>query len=254
MATRTGTPRSQVLANSKPPRGRKPKPVASSPEELKAKLVAEGEKAAQKEVKKLAVAREASAKTKAKTAKSEPKMTAAETMANARAALAKKKAAGEIPPVDSAGNQRRTLTAQKLRLMATTGMTPLEFLTAVYRDQLYTEYDVEVVDASKGLAQFYPKMDPTTGELLCEKVNLKIEQRIAAATSATPYVHRKMPIGIDGGEGKPLAVVTADRLAQLSDAELDNLLNVFGKLGVGAQFEGHEQRPYGIDTGEEGGQ
>jgi hypothetical protein len=153
---------------------------------------------------------------------------------------------------DGTGNSvpavKQTVTAHKLRLMATTGMTPLEFLTAVYRDQLYQDYDVEVVDEAKGLAQFFPKVDPVTGELATSKVELKIEQRIAAATSAAPYVHRKKPIGIDGGEGKPLAIVTADKLATLSDGELDKLLTVFGKLGVGAEFEGHAQRPYGIEA------
>lgn len=141
---------------------------------------------------------------------------------------------------------KNSLNALKLRLMATTGMTPLEFLTAVYRDQLYDDYDVNVVDEKRMIVELLPKCNEA-GELVAKKVPLKIEHRIAAATSAAPYVHRKMPIGIDGGEGKPLAVVTADKLAQMSDAELDQMFTVLDRLGIAGhatQLEGGEQKPY----------
>jgi hypothetical protein len=143
------------------------------------------------------------------------------------------------------------LTEHQLRIMATTGMTPMEFLTAVYRDQLYTDYDIRVIDEKRALAEVMPKRNPETGEV-CPKVPLKIEHRIAAATSAAPYVHRKMPIGIDGGEGKPLAVVTADKLAQMSNQELDQLFAILGRLGIGAEFEGGTQTPYRLDGNYDG--
>jgi hypothetical protein len=139
---------------------------------------------------------------------------------------------------------KNKLTALKLRLMASTGMTPLEFLTAVYRDQLYDDYDVNVIDEKRMVVELLPKCDPKTGELTAKKVELKIEHRIAAATSAAPYVHRKMPIGIDGGEGKPLAVVTADKLATMTNAELDSMFAVLDRLGIGASIDGGEQKPY----------
>jgi hypothetical protein len=151
------------------------------------------------------------------------------------------------PSANPAGRQvgsKNKLTALKLRLMATTGMTPLEFLTAVYRDQLYDDYDVNVIDEKRMVVELLPKTDPETGELVAKKVPLKIEHRIAAATSAAPYVHRKMPIGIDGGEGKPLAVVTADKLATMSDRELDQMFMILDRLGIGAHIEGGEQKPY----------
>jgi len=138
-----------------------------------------------------------------------------------------------------AGSKNVVSDAKRL-FLAQTGQTPLEFLTAVYRDQLYSEYDVEEVDAKKGLFRVWPRLDPVTGDLAkgVFKVSVELGQRISAATAAAPYVHRKMPIGIDGGEGKPLAFVSADRLAELSDAELAKLLDVLGRLGVGAEFEG----------------
>jgi hypothetical protein len=135
---------------------------------------------------------------------------------------------------------KSVVSEAKIKFLAQTGQTPLEFLTAVYRDQLYSEYDVEEVDAKKGLFRVWPKLDPITGGLAkgVTKISVELGQRISAATAAAPYVHRKMPIGIDGGEGKPLAFVSADRLAELSDAELAKLLDVLGRLGVGAEFEG----------------
>lgn len=235
------------------PGSRAPRTKEAS-EAAKAKLTQLGQAAVAKEVEKLKKARAASNKSNAKDPKEKltPEQRYAVGAENLRKGRAAPRAKGDTVLGDGSGSSvagaKNAITAQKLRLMATTGMTPLEFLTAVYRDQLYQEYDVEIVDEAKGLAQFYPKMDPVTGELATEKVELKIEQRIAAATSAAPYVHRKKPIGIDGGEGKPLTVVTADRLAQLSNSELDNLLQVFGKLGVGAEFEGGAQRPYGIEA------
>jgi hypothetical protein len=216
------------------PKRRSAQDKAKAKARAAAKLVADGARRTAAEIKKL---EKNNASTKASRArKPEERLTREQHLAKLQKAP---RTTGQVA--------RKEITAHKLRLMATTGMTPLEFLTAVYRDQLYVDYDVEVVDAQRGLAQFFPKMDPATGELATEKVELKIEQRIAAATSAAPYVHRKKPIGIDGGEGKPLTVLTADKLATLSNQELDNLLQVFGKLGVGAEFEGGAQRPYGID-------
>lgn len=78
-------------------------------------------------------------------------------------------------------------------------------------------------------------------------MKVDLGQRIQAATSAAPYVHRKKPIGIDGGEGKPIAMVSAAQLAQLSDEELDKLLSVLGKLQVGAEFEGVDGTAHGLD-------
>lgn len=142
---------------------------------------------------------------------------------------------------------KSTISQAKIKMLAIHGQTPLEFLTAVYRNQLYSDYDVEVVDEAKGLARVYPKLDPITGALDCQHIPVEIERRIAAATAAAPYVHRKRPIGIDGGEGKPLTFVSADQLSKLSDDELGKLLEVMSKLGIGAEFAGGEQRQYDLE-------
>lgn len=139
------------------------------------------------------------------------------------------------------------ITDAKLRFLAQTGQTPLEFLTAVYRDQLYDEYEVEVVDAKRNVVHVFPKLDPITGDVAANKIKVDIAQRIQAATSAAPYVHRKKPIGIDGGEGKPVSFISAAQLAALSDDELDKLLTVLGKLQVGAEFEGANGSAHGLD-------
>lgn len=143
-------------------------------------------------------------------------------------------------PTGRPPGSKSKLTIEKIKFLAATGQTPLEFLTAVYRDQLYADYDVEIVDAKKGLARCTPRIDPITGELDTAKVEVKLEQRISAASQAAPYVHRKMPIGIDGGAGKPLAMVSTEALAKLSEAELTNLLNVMSKLGISSEFEGRD--------------
>lgn len=144
---------------------------------------------------------------------------------------------------------KNVLTEAKVKYLSMQGQTPLEFLTAVYRDQLYDEYQTEVVDEKRGIAHVFPKLDPITGDIIAKKIPVDLQQRIAAATSAAPYVHRKKPIGIDGGEGKPVSFVSAAQLATLSDDELDKLLQVLGKLNVAGEFEGGAQRPYdlGID-------
>lgn len=137
------------------------------------------------------------------------------------------------------------LSDAKRKWLTQTGQTPLDFLTAVYRNQLYEDYEVEVIDEKKGLVRLYPRLDPVTGAIAVNNkhIPVEIERRIAAATAAAPYVHRKMPIGIDGGEGKPLAFVSADQLAKLSDGELAKLLEIMGRLGIGAEFEGGAQVP-----------
>ena len=138
---------------------------------------------------------------------------------------------------------KSVMTDAKIRYLSMQGQTPLEFLTAVYRDQLYSEYEVEELDKKRGLARVFPKIDPITGDIIAEKITVRLEQRIAAATSAAPYVHRKKPIAIDGGDGKPISFISAAQLATLKDDELDKLLTILGKLNVGADFESGHREP-----------
>lgn len=196
--------------------------------------------------------RVAQAKAKAEAAKAEVR--SAESVASRKNASPRKKARSDAQwkpgqsgnPAGRGEGVKNKLTEHKLRLMATTGMTPLEFLTAVYRDQLWDDYDVRVIDEKRMLVELLPKRDEE-GELVARKVPLKIEHRIAAATSAAPYVHRKMPIGIDGGEGKPIAIVTAEKLAAMSDEELETMFKLLERLGLSAAFEDGAQKPYRLD-------
>ncbi len=57
--------------------------------------------------------------------------------------------------------------------------------------------------------------------------------RLKAAADVAPYLHRKKPIAVDGGEGMPLTVLSADRLAAMSNDELEALNAALIKLGAG---------------------
>ena len=65
--------------------------------------------------------------------------------------------------------------------------------------------------------------------------------RIDCAKNAAPYVHRRMPQAIDGGEGKPINLLSTsaslEHLATLDDSELSNLLQLVGKITVPGTFE-----------------
>ena len=80
------------------------------------------------------------------------------------------------------------------------GITPLEFLMSVIRD---------------------PKA--------------KSSQRLDAAKAAAPYMHRKMPIAIEGGESDRPISLTA--LHALTDSELQTLQSLLVKAGVGEKQE-----------------
>lgn len=119
------------------------------------------------------------------------------------------------------------MTRKKVALMAMTGMMPLDFQMFVMRDQLYTDYDAKEV---AGVLTFTPKDG-------AKKETVTLTQRLMAANSAAPYVHKRMPIAIEGGD-KPLTVIDAGKLATLSATELEALLKVLEKLGVSSEFAG----------------
>ena len=61
--------------------------------------------------------------------------------------------------------------------------------------------------------------------------NCPIQQKINAANLVAPYLHRKMPIGIDGGAaGKPIFTLQAGQLKGLSEEELSMLYSIMAKL------------------------
>lgn len=57
------------------------------------------------------------------------------------------------------------------------------------------------------------------------------EQRMWAAEKAAPYMHRKMPLAIEGGDpSKPLRVATSNQLRTLSPEEFAQLVALSAKL------------------------
>lgn len=81
-------------------------------------------------------------------------------------------------------------------------------------------------------------VDFLLGEMRAAKNNKVL--RVRCAESAAPYLHRRMPIGIDGGEGKPLTLVNAEALAKLSDKELETLTVILRKVGINVDEVGPE--------------
>lgn len=110
-------------------------------------------------------------------------------------------------------------------------MMPLDFMTAVYRDQLYSDYDQHVAEDGVTL-YFTPKAD-------AEKIEVTLQQRIICATNAAPYVHKKQPVGIELGD-KGRRIITADAIAKMSNEQIENLLGLMDMLGLTPEFEGFE--------------
>lgn len=122
------------------------------------------------------------------------------------------------------------LTLVQRKYLASTGLTPLQFFSVIYRDELYDGYE-------------FKKLKTVTGEYIvaplpkdgAKKVDVTVNQRLAAAGYAAPYMHKKMPIAVEGSLG--MTFLTADRLATLDEKELKALLLIMDKLGVGGGVE-----------------
>ena len=52
------------------------------------------------------------------------------------------------------------------------------------------------------------------------------------AKAAAPYVHRKMPIGIDNGSGGPVSFISPEQLALLPSADLLALEAILGRVAM----------------------
>lgn len=114
-------------------------------------------------------------------------------------------------------------TAMKVRIMARSGMLPLDFFTAVFRDELYDRYTQHV--AEDGVTLYFT---PAKG---AQKIEVKLDQRINAAHGAAPYVHRRQPVGVELGD-RTVRFLTAEKLARLPSADLAALLRLMDRLGV----------------------
>ena len=61
---------------------------------------------------------------------------------------------------------------------------------------------------------------------------LPVGIRLEAAKSAGPYRHRRKPISIDGGEGKPITIATAEQLAKMSAEDLEKLNTILTPMAL----------------------
>lgn len=133
---------------------------------------------------------------------------------------------------------KNQITQTRLRIMARTGLLPLDFLTAVYRDQLYDDY--QEVFIQDGRTSYFV---PTPAALKAGKLPVSVQQRLSAANSAAPYVHKRLPISIDVGDNKQ-KLITAEQLKKLSVPELTTLLSLVDKVGMPLEFDGYNAATY----------
>lgn len=119
---------------------------------------------------------------------------------------------GRPPGTPNLYNRITNEERQRLARMAK-GLTPLEFMMSIIRHE----------------------DDPNP-----ESTPLPIEIRMDAAKAAAPYMHRRMPIAIDGGEGKPIAIATSAQLKKLPTKDLLALNEIMLKLAVIASVQKEE--------------
>lgn len=130
------------------------------------------------------------------------------------------------PPPKQRGRtpgSKNKITELKLALIASSGMTPLDFMTFVYRDQLYDKY-VETLAPDGKTVMFEKAPD-------AKKIDVNMNQRISCAVSAAPYVHKKMPVGIEVKD-KNTAIISTEKLRSMKEEELAKLLDFMDRFGL----------------------
>jgi hypothetical protein len=130
---------------------------------------------------------------------------------------------------------KNRITEAKIKIIARTGMMPLDFLTAVYRDELYDRYISEMMPDGRTMS-YRPAPN-------AKRIKVGLPQRIVAATNAAPYVHRKMPIGVEVTD-KNQRLVLAQRLAELPSEQLEMLAMLLNQVAP------EQQEPKLIGSGE----
>jgi hypothetical protein len=68
-------------------------------------------------------------------------------------------------------------------------------------------------------------------DILRHPEEYNIEHRKWAAKEALPYLHKKMPIAIEGGD-RPIGVIDAGKLTGMKTEELEKLATIMATLGV----------------------
>jgi hypothetical protein len=61
---------------------------------------------------------------------------------------------------------------------------------------------------------------------------VSVSTKIECAKAAAPYVHRKMPIGIDNGAGGPISLITPAQLSLLSNSDLAALEAIMTRMAM----------------------
>lgn len=112
-----------------------------------------------------------------------------------------------------------------LKLQVRTGLAPLDFLVAVYRNELYDAYTP--VTTTDGKVTLFRKK-PGSKQINIDDMNL----RVHAASVAAQYLHKKMPIGVENTGERPLVLIQAEQLSTLGTPELKALLAIMEKIGV----------------------
>lgn len=120
--------------------------------------------------------------------------------------------------------KRQHASLRYLRLQVRTGMAPLDFLFAVFRDELYDRYN-PVTTTDRKITLFRKARG-------AKKIFVALPQRLQAAMAAAQYVHRKMPIGVESVGDRPLVLIQAEQLSTLGSGELKTLLGIVEKLGL----------------------
>jgi hypothetical protein len=101
------------------------------------------------------------------------------------------------------------------------GITPLEFLVSVLREPDWGIEEVPILDRDGN----------DTGETERMEVGVTMKVKMDAAKAALPYMHKRMPIAIEGGD-KPLAVFDMSALRGLSTPEIEALMTLLDKVGT----------------------
>lgn len=128
--------------------------------------------------------------------------------------------------------QRIALTELRRRLYADSGMMPLDFLVAVYRDELYTAYERHLLPDGKT-----PFFIPTKN---AKRVEVTLNHRIICASNAASYLHKKMPVGLEVPQGNESSA-TAAALAALPHKSLHTLLTLIDQVENASLINGESQ-------------
>ena len=155
--------------------------------------------------------------------------------------LVKRKKVGLAPPFKKGHDPRRYVMVPRLqrvsdmkrRMLAKSGMTPLDFLTAVYRDELYDDYEptqfTEVADEK--ILPYARVWKPTD---TARRVKVNLDQRIVAANQAAPYFHSKRPVQLNLGNAGNVtpASMTDEQMDALTTEELEAIIRAGEVLGT----------------------